>query len=147
MGPKSGFNLRTILQYLLGGPGHIRQVLSEQGPTAASRSARYYSMALCLIALAVYFLFACAWGFFHMRTDTPAGLLDLTNPNVLAGVLVTGLVDLAAMLAAAWAGALAIMALFNPEEPKGPAFNALMWGVAMVIIYGGVFAGLLGYTS
>ncbi len=139
------FNLRTIPSYLLQGPARVRQVLAEQGPAAASRSARYYSMALCVTALAVYLLFACALGFFQISINTGAGAANLQNPAVLVAFLIVGLVDAGAIAAATWAAALAIIALFKPEEPKQAAFNALLWGAALAILYTGVFGGLLGY--
>lgn len=145
MSTRPKFNLTTIPGYILNGPGNIRQVLGDEGPVAASRGARRYSMALCLAVLAVYLLWACTLGFFQVSMMNTAGVVNLQNPSVVGGVLIVGLVDAAAIAVAIWAAVLAIMALFRPEEQKGPAVNALLWGIALAILYAGVFVGLLGY--
>lgn len=147
MSTKPRFSLSIIPHYLFNEPARIQQVLAEQGPTAASRSARFYSMALCVAAFAVFFLMSCTMGFFQIQTTRADGLLNLADARVLASAIPVGVVLLLAVLAAIWAAALGIMAIASPNEPKGPAIVALVWGIALVILYGGVAAGLMGYPS
>ncbi len=144
MATRPRFDLKAIPRYLWTGPAHIGEVLAEQGPTAASRSARYYSMALCLVGLAVYLLEACAFGLFFIPMWVQPGSLNLADPRVSAGIIVVALAEVGAMLVALWAAVLGVMAVFGPNEPKRPAVGALLWGIALAIFYAGVLAGLVG---
>ncbi len=147
MSTRRAFNPLSIPKYLLSGPAHIWQVLADQGPTAASGAARHYSMALCVLVLAIYILTACALGFFAVPMNTQGGLLNLSDSRVLVGIMLVGFADLAAILAALWAAILGIMALFRRDEAKGAAATALIWAIALAIFYVGVFAGILGYRN
>lgn len=139
-------DLRAIPRYLFHGPAHIREVLVEEGPTAASRSARYYSLALLLTVFAIYFLMACALGLFAIPMKAVDGKLILSDPRVLVFVILAGAVMLGAFAAALWAAVLGIMGLFTQPEDVGPSLSATLWGLALLPLYAGVIAGLLGYA-
>ncbi len=147
MATKPRFKRSTIPRYLFNEPALIQRLLGEQGPTAASKAARFYSMALCLAAFVVFFLMSCALGFFQVQATRPDGILNLADGRVLASAIPVGVVLILAVLAAIWAAALGILAVASPNEPKGPAVSALLWGIALVILYGGVAAGLMGFPS
>ncbi len=147
MATKPRFHLATIPRYLFNEPARIQQLLREQGPTAASKAARFYSMALCLAAFVVFLLMSCDLGFFQVQSTRPDGILNLADTRVLASAIPVGVVLLVAVLAAIWAAVLGIMAVASATEPKGPAIGAMLWGIGLVIFYGGVAAGLMGFPS
>ncbi len=147
MSGQSAFHidLKAIPRYLANGPAHIRQVLAEEGATAASRSARFYSLALLLTMFAIYLLMACSLGLFSIPMKAADGSLILSDPRVLAFVILAGAVMLGAMLAAIWAAILGIMGMFSQVEDVSHRLSAMLWGIALIPFYAGVIAGILGY--
>ncbi len=143
MSTKSSFSLMSIPRYLWSGPAHIGQVLAQQGATAASKTARFYSMALCLTVLAIYFLMSCALGFLQVQAG---GTPDLSDPRVLVFMIPAAVVWVAANLVALWAAVLGAMGLFRRDAPAGTSIGALLWGIALVIFYAGFASGLLGLS-
>ena len=143
MSTKPRFDLRDIQRYLWNGPARIRQTLAEQGPAAASRAARYYSLALLLTTIAIYFLMACVLGFFQVAF-TAGGKLNLADPRVLVFVILAGAALLSAILSAFWAAGLGISGLFRSEEAMGSRVSAALWGVALIIFYAGFVSGVMG---
>ncbi len=148
MSGQSAFHidLKAIPRYLVNGPTHIRQVLAEEGATAASRSARYYSFALLLTAFAIYLLMACSLGLFSIPMKAADGSLILSDPRVLVFVILAGVVMLGAMVVALWAAVLGIMGMFNQREELSDCLRAMLWGIALIPFYAGVIAGILGYS-
>ena len=144
MATRPRFDLRNIPRYLWHGPAAIRQTLAEQGPTLAGRAARLYSLALCLTFLVIYFLMFCVLGLFQIQPTVPGGGPDLSQPGVIVFLVVGGAVLIAAALVAVWSAALGIRALFMPEEQNGAAVGLMLWGIGLVIFYGGLVSGLMG---
>lgn len=148
MSGRSAFHidLKAIPRYLMNGPAHIGEVLAKEGPTAASRSARFYSLALLLTVFAIYMLMACSLGAFSIPMKAADGRLMLSDPPVLVFVILAGAVMLGAIIAALWAAVLGIMGMFSQREDVGRRLSAMLWGLALLPFYGGVIAGILGYA-
>jgi len=142
MATKPRFDLMNIPRYLWNGPARIRQTLAGQGPTAASRAARFYSLALCLVTFLIYFLMACTLSAFQVQVYVGSAP-NLSEPGVLVFLGIAGVVLMAAALVAIWAAVLGLLGLLNPQEDRGQSFGALLWGIALVIFYGGVASGLI----
>lgn len=142
MATKPRFDLMNIPRYLWNGPARIRQTLAEQGPTAASRAARFYSLALCLVTFVIYFLMSCVLGFLQVQVYAGSAP-NMDAPGVLVFLVLAGVVLLAAALVAIWAAVLGVLGLLNPQEDRGKSFGALLWGIALVIFYGGFASGLI----